>query len=492
MTAREEMLQLDQYQLALAISPVPMLLVSKTGEIMLTNQLLDGLFGYEPSELSGERVEILIPESFHKHHPDLREAYFRLPSKRNMGHGRDLNGITKTGEIIPLELGLDSVTVDGEICALVVALDIRYRKLHENRMNLAMDAAASAMIMVDEQGLIVFVNKAALLLFGYEETELLNSPVERLVPREIRHVHPTYRNSFMSASNARPMAKELDLHALHRDGHRIPVEIALTPVETPTQTMVVSTIIDLSERLEAERMVAAKSRELAQVNNELTQFAYSASHDLKAPLSSIVGLLAVCHEDLDDGNLEEVRENLQKCLQISRRSADKVEGVLAIARVDRDAFTYETVMLEPIIREMWLDLTGPNEFNVRLLLELDHADPVSVELNTFKVILENLLSNAIRYRDYDKENNDIIIRTSSRDENLTVAVTDNGIGIPEGSQHAVFEMFKRIDERSDDGLGLALVKKQIERLNGTIALESIEGTGTTFTITLPLHEGNGQ
>lgn len=482
------MYNLSNYEFAFEISPVPMFLVSTHGVIMLTNRLLDQLFEYEPSELNGKNVEVLVPESIRGHHPELRGAYFKFPAKRNMGQGRDLFGITKSGKVIPLELGLDTVPIDGHLCALVVALDISQRKQHEQRMKLAMDAAASAMIMVNEEGVIEFVNKAALTLFGYEEHELLNTRIERLVPEEAQRIHPVYRESFMNASKARPMAKELELYALHRNGHKIPVEIALTPVATPGGKMVVSTVIDLSDQVSAELAMIKKNEELAMLNAELMQFAYSASHDLKAPLSSIIGLLDLCVEDLEDGETAQVLENLKKTREIGRRSAEKVENVLDIARVGFDEIQPTKIHLQAIIEEMWLDFSGRNSTEIELLVDLQHVDPVILELTTLKVIIENLLSNALRYFDHDKPVKTIEVATQSDDSCLRLVVSDNGIGIPKESQHAVFDMFKRIDDRSDNGLGLALVKKHIERLDGKIGFTSVEGQGTSFTVTLPLLE----
>lgn len=467
-----------------------MLLVATSGEILLTNPLFDSLFRYSPTELVGQNVEILVPEMHREHHPELRGAYFRHASKRYMGQGRDLHGITRNGEVIPLELGLDSVTIDGEVYALVVAIDIRYRKQQEQRMALAMDAAASAMIMIDEQGRIVFANKAAASLFGYDEKELLNQPVELLVPETIKRVHTVYRASFMSSAEARPMAKELELFALHHDGRKIPVEIALTPVETPNGKMVMSTIIDLSERIAAEQAINAKSAELSQVNEQLSQFAYSASHDLKAPLSSITGLLRVCIEDLDRNCVDEARRNLEKCLQISRRSADKIESVLKIARAGADASAYEQIELEPLIEEMWLDLTGTNANNVQLSLDFSHEDPIFTEIASLKVILENLLSNAIRYLDPEKTKHMISVSTTRTTECLSICIADNGVGIAEEFQPVIFDMFKRVDERSGDGLGLALLKKQLDRIKGTISLKSNVGEGAEFTVCLPLVNRN--
>ena len=342
------------------------------------------------------------------------------------------------------------------------------------------------MIMVNDKGTIVFVNKAALQLFGYDEPELLNSPIEQLVPDEIKHAHPVYRGGFMNACKPRPMAKERALFARHRTGRMIPVEIALTPVDTPDGKMVVSTIIDLSERVEAENAMAEKHRELGLLNEELMQFAYSASHDLKAPLSTITGLLELCLEDLDDGDLDSVREVLNRTLKIGRRSAEKVEGVLEIARVARSPIAAEEVDLESMVKDIWVDLTASSDTSATLVLSIDHESTVFLEKNTLHVILENLLSNAVRYVDHDKPLNTIEVRSCTRDGSLVTKVIDNGIGIPEDSQAQVFDMFSRMDERSDNGLGLALVRKHVDRLLGVISVDSTPGVETVFSLSLPL------
>lgn len=480
------MLQLEKYNLAFDISPVPMLLVSGDGIIRQTNELLDKLFQYDDEELIGQNVDVLVPDEIKGHHHELRNAYFRTPSKRRMGQGRDLAGRTKYGDTVPLELGLDEVVIDGVQYALVVTLDIRQRIQQERQLRLAMDSTASAMIMVDSGGTIAFANHAAVDLFGYAESEMLGNKIEMLVPQEIRRVHPVYRDSFFTKNESRSMGGDADLYAQHRDGRRIPVEIALTPVETPNGRLVMSTIIDLSERRLAEQIVAKKSEELEQLNSELTQFAYSASHDLKAPLSSIAGLMSICMDDLEDGNVDEVRANLLKCMQIGERSAAKVEGVLEIARVGRDGEVRESVHFEPMIQDIWLDMTGANTAGIKLVLNLKHLDPLMLQAQTLKVVLENLLSNAIRYGDEKKDQHCVTITTEITDGSLSIDVYDNGVGISVANQAIVFDMFKRIDEKSGDGLGLALVKKQVERLGGDISLSSTEGEGTKFSLLIPL------
>lgn len=478
---------IERYQLAFDISPVPMLLVSGAGEIILANDGFLELFEYDFDELIGLNVEVLVPETIRAYHPELRNAYHRVPTKRKMGAGRDLNGVTKSGKIVPLELGLEPVIDGSETMALVAAIDISQRKAHEERMHLAMDAAASAMVMVNDKGIIIFVNRAASDLFGYDESELMDKRIELLVPEEFRRAHPVYTGSFMSNSSTRAMGQERDLYARHKNGRRIPVEITLTPVNSPEETLVMSTIIDLSERVAAAEAVALKNAELEALNTDLSQFAYSASHDLKAPLSSITGLLSVCIEDLDEGDTEEVRENLAKAIDISQRSATKVEGILQIARTGHAAAPSEDLLLDPLINEIWFDLTA-GKSKTRLSLDLAKANSARIVPTTLKVILENLLSNALRYADHEKPEHVICITSTGDEKEIRIAVSDNGVGIPEQNVEKVFQMFQRLDERSQDGLGLSLVKKQIDRLGGSIDVQSVAGEGAEFSFMLPQGE----
>ena len=480
----------QKFQLAFDVSPVPLLLVSAAGTIRLTNPGLDALFRYDPGELVGQSVDVLVPDAVRGHHPDLRNAYLRFPTKRAMGLGRDLTGLTKTGASIQLELGLDPVVVDDETWALVAAVDIGARKAQDDRMRIALDASATAMVMVDDAGRIGFVNGATMKLFGYTRPDLIGQPIECLVPDTARRAHPVYRNSFLGVNQPRPMGRGASLFARHRTGRLIPVEIALTPVETPDGRMVVATVIDLTAQIEAERQITAKADELAAMNTELSHFAYSASHDLKAPLSTLTGLLTLCIEDLDEGRIDEVREVIAAAIGIVQRSAAKVESILSVARAGREALPPERFAIEPDIRAIWTDLTHrvANAPRLDLDLCLGPGGEVTAERKTLNIVVENIASNAIRYADAAKPDRWVRIRVAEDADGLLLTMSDNGIGICEKGLPLVFQMFKKIDDRSQDGLGLALVRKHVERLGGRITVASTQGAGTEFTVRLPRTE----
>lgn len=234
---------------------------------------------------------------------------------------------------------------------------------------------------------------------------------------------------------------------------------------------------EISERREVEAGLEA-------ANTDLLQFSYSASHDLKAPLSTISGLVDFCLEDLEDGEYGELEKHLKMALAVSNRSAKKVESLLRIARIGEDEITETQFDLRSLLDNIWQDLTADMGERCQLKLDLSHQDPIVAPEAILHAIIENLISNAIKYADPEKHQTLVQISTEVDGDRFVIKVRDNGVGIAKSDQPEVFKMFKRIDDRGGDGLGLALVRKHLERLGGEIFLESTLGQGTTFVIYL--------
>ena len=473
----------EDYRIDLEICPTPILLVSSTGEIIRTNTRLDTLFGYQSGELAGKSVEILVPEQIRSYHPDLRNAFFEVPTNRSMGTGRDLHGVRKNGEMLPVEIGLDPIEFHGEQMVMVSVLDIRERKNNEAMIRRAINAASSAMIQVDEIGVIELVNNQTVQLFGYTTDELLGKSIEILVPTRFRRKHTVYRTSYQSNRDTRNMGQGRDLFGLRKDGTEFPIEIGLTPVHEMEGRSTMATIIDITDRKTRERYIEQKNEQLRRLNTELLEFAYSASHDLKAPLASITGLLGFCETDLESGDVNEVLENIQKAKTLANRLATRIEDMLSLAKSDNISAKWEDIIVGDRIEEIWTVLEHDN---IELTTCLGHTEPIRSIAVRFNTILENLLSNAIKYRDPASTNSTIQIKTWNEGDNFYMTVEDNGIGIPPEYHDKVFKLFQRVsnNDKPGNGLGLALVKKSVTHLGGEIAFE-YNNSRTVFTVILP-------
>ena len=353
-------------------------------------------------------------------------------------------------------------------------------------LDTALKVCPMPLLLVDPTGRILMANAPLEALFDYAPGTLSGAPVECLVPEELRSRHPGLRTAYLRRPVKQVIGRRRDLNGVSRTGRTIPLELGLDPVEINGVTHVLVAALDISERKAMEVEREQKNRELEALNTELSSFANSASHDLKAPLSSITGLLSICIEDLDGADAGEVRHNLNRALEISRRSAAKVENVLAIARAGRQFIPAEAFPIGAEIAAIWRDLTSAMTAPPELTLDLHHGDPVRTERPTFNMIMDNLLSNAIRYADAVKTRHRIRIASTRKGGTLWMSVADNGLGIAKEHLPRVFNMFERLDDRSGDGMGLSLVRKQIERLGGRISAESREGAGTEFTFSLPL------
>lgn len=336
------------------------------------------------------------------------------------------------------------------------------------------------MIMVDQKGLIVLANAQTEKLFGYTKAELLGQPVELLVPQETRERHPKYLKAFMDSPAPRPMGAGRDLFARRKDGTQFPVEIGLRPFNSPEGLFVMSSIVDITERLKDRERLMAR-------NEELQQFSYRTSHDLKAPLISMRGLAEYIIEDVDAGELREVAKNAEKIIHLSDKLKTLLEDILALTKADYSSEPLSEISFEEVLgsaRMKFEVLAKENKAEIHEVFA--HAKPLRSQRLLITQILDNLLSNSIKYVDVNKEHHHIYVRTFSDTNRFYIQVEDNGLGIPENRQTEVFGMFKRFHQENTDGsgLGLYLVKKHVQKLGGTISFES-SLERTTFSVSLP-------
>lgn len=233
--------------------------------------------------------------------------------------------------------------------------------------------------------------------------------------------------------------------------------------------------------------VHEKNLSLEKTNQELDRFVYSTSHDLKAPLASILGLLNLA--DLED---EPIPKVISKYLQMMKERVHSlnifINDILDYSRNTRLDVMTDTVNMEKLIKEVFLtNKYLENTIKVNLVAKVDKELIVQIDKNRLFRVLINLVSNAIKYSDLEKKNPSVTIKATADSNDLTVTVTDNGIGIDEGSKHKVFDMFYRGTELADgSGLGLYIAREMVIKMNGELKFESQFGNGSVFSIKIPL------
>ena len=245
---------------------------------------------------------------------------------------------------------------------------------------------------------------------------------------------------------------------------------------------------DETKRKRAEKALRKQNEELVKINKELDSFVYSVSHNLRAPLMSVLGLLHLARADEKEN---EVLNHYFVMMESSiHKLDDTLKEILDYSRNARSDLKYEKVLIRELIADGFERLKfmeGCDQIEKHVTVEDDV--PLYSDAYRLIVILNNLVSNAIKYRDMRKEKPFISIEASVTDKTLRILFEDNGIGISTELQEKIFHMFFRATEKSDGaGLGLYIVKETVDKLGGKISVTSTLGKGTTFEITLPNHK----
>jgi signal transduction histidine kinase len=223
---------------------------------------------------------------------------------------------------------------------------------------------------------------------------------------------------------------------------------------------------------------------LSKSNAELDRFVYSTSHDLRAPLTSILGLINIT---LDTQNPTEVKRYLSLMKDRVNALNHLIKDITDYSRNNRLEIKKEKVRLVDLAHEVWESLKfSPDAENIDFQIEIPKDVYIESDKNRLQVIISNLISNAVRYHDFQKQNQYIRLRYQINGRSFYILVEDNGQGIASEYHTKIFDMFFRANEQSKgSGLGLYIVKEALMKLSGSIRLESTVGEGTTFTIELP-------
>ena len=458
---------------------IGILTLNENGTIETMNPAAERMFGYTITALARPDVGRLIDLG----EPDAIGSAVRL-RELEAGHDAVHQFVARhsDGSTFPIEFVLAEMSVGDRRTFLVFVHDIRAKKLAEEKFQLAVESCPNGMVMTDAAGVILLVNAETERLFGYRREELIGQSVDILVPMRFRAVHPRHRRGFAKNPIARAMGKGRELFGLCKDGTEFPIEIGLNPIETRDGLIILSAVVDISERKRNE-----------QLKNE---FVATVSHELRTPLTSIAASLGL----LDGGSVGQIPSSALRLLRIAHANSDRlvrlINDILDIEKIEsgKTEFQLQRVDARPLV-EQAIETIRPtaDALGVHIWLEAASASAITyADPDRMTQVVTNLLSNAVKF---SPRGGDVEATVEEGDGKVHIAVRDHGPGIPEEFKPRIFEKFAQADatdarQRSGTGLGLSIVMQIVKRLGGEVGFAAAPGGGTIFHVSLPAWDLN--
>ena len=499
-------------QVMLDAAPSGMMLVDEDGSIVMANQLLAMQFGYVSTELLGQPVEVLIPERLRTNHPEYLKRFFSALTSRPMGSGRDLYGKRKDGSEFPVEIGLNPLSHADVNYALASVVDITERKKREAEHIATLSqhlllATQSAQIGIWEWNIVQ--NKLTWDTQMYELYGLPKESQDEPYSTWSNALHPDDRQTAEEALQLARQGKQ-DFHVQFRviwpddSIHWIQGAGSVERDSTGLPVQMVGVNWDITAEKTAQDVLLTYNEELEKSNQELDDFAYIASHDLKEPLRGIFNYATILLEDHAPSMNDDAKVRCDTLCRLSRRMEELLDALLYFSRTGRSDLAVKSTDLDQVLGNVLETLDISLKEN-GILLNVPQILP-GVDCDSVRVgeIFRNLITNAMKYNDKAEkwievgfcDGTTVAPHAKGHPSGIPVFyVKDNGVGIREKHFKNVFRIFKRLHGRDKfgggTGAGLTITKKLVERHGGKIWIESTFGEGTTFFFTLQRSESHG-
>ncbi|MEW6126763.1 MAG: PAS domain S-box protein [Acidobacteriota bacterium] len=456
------------FQQLFEFAPDGIVVVDKNGLINQVNARAEQMFGFSRHELIGQPVECLIPERFSNRHINQRNQYLGAPHVRPMGEALDLYAQRKDGSEFPVDISLSPIESENGRMILAAVRDITEHKFVEAQAREAQEIfsrlfefAPDAIIVIGKNGCITRANAQTEEMFGFTRNELINQPIEILIPDRFTAKHIGHRSGFLNAPLTRTMGAGLELYGKRKDGTEFPVDVMLSPVQMEFDRVVLAVVRDITERKTAELKVQEAMRRemhLKEVHQK------ELHHRIKNNLQVISSLLY----------LQSAYVNDTATLEILRESQTRVKSIALIHEKLYRSDNIEKLDFAGYVRDLLVDIfrtySGLHEgLAVHTDLETIHLGiDTAIPLG---LIINELISNALKHAFPNNQPGEIWVDLHPLgDKQFSLSISDNGVGLP-----------ANLDWKKTRSLGLKLVMDLTKQLEGKI--EVFNQPKTRFQIT---------
>jgi PAS domain S-box-containing protein len=458
------------------------------------------MLGFEVHELIGRELHAAV----HHHHRDgtpypLEECPIFQACRAGVVAAADNEVFwRKDGTPVSVEYSTSPIIEGSDLNGAVVAFADVTERLKaqralaesEERKAAVLRSTLDSIISMDADGYVTEFNPAAEETFQYTRKEAVGRPlVELIVPEEYREAHIAGLRRYVETGEEHVIGKRLELPALRKDGSEFQAELTITRTDTAGAPTFTGVLRDITERKRSETEREQLIKALARSNQELDQFAYVASHDLKAPLRGIANLSQWIEEDLGDKLGGENKSQMEMLRGRVHRMEALIDGILQYSRAGRAKARPEDIDTGALARDVIELIAPPPGIKIQIP---DTMPMIRSERIPLQQVFMNLLGNAIKHTRNDHPL--IEIRWSDAGPFIEFTVRDNGPGIAQQYHERIFGIFQTLEARDKvegTGIGLSVVQKIVEAKGGKVWVESETGKGARFKFLWPKSEISG-